>query len=253
MSTTNTAAEAVEDAHQELEEGDVEAAIDTLSEEVRRLAQENEHLQDRVDDLQDDLDESARIRWSSEDLNDAMLESSTGMELPFGRILNSRAGREVVSELKDRVSALEEGEVDVIIRGECDGNELPIERKIAERKAGGDLSSNKARATLIFPKFAGYAETRGGSQLVLSSSDVRNILQETTDRSDWPNETVKRAMEWTAKLTSPREDKADWDAYDDENLLTLQQGRGGNLELAADAEEYHEFYEEIAKSVEGSA
>ncbi|CQH61635.1 uncharacterized protein HHUB_3505 [Halobacterium hubeiense] len=100
----------------------------------------------------------------------------------------------------------------------------------------------------IFPKFGGHAETRGGSQLVLSSGDVRAILRETTDRSEWPNETIKRAMTWTANLTSRRDEKREWDACDDENLLTLRHGRSG--ELVVDIGEYREYYAELEEDQE---
>lgn len=244
MSTTD----AIQDAEEQFADGDVEGAFHTLVGEVKRLQDENDRLQDRVDDLENELDERAPIRWDSNSFQDAVVESSTGEEVPLGKVLGNKVGEyeyEVDYEaLEERIAAIEDGEADIVIRGEFDDDTLPIERKIAERQAGGDLSANKARATLIFPKFGGFAETCGGSQLVLSSSDVRTILTETTDRTDWPNETVKRAMSWTAKLTSPHDEQQDWDPRDEDNLLTLRNGRDGSLQLVADRDEYHEFMQE---------
>lgn len=244
MSTTD----AIQDAEEQFADGDVEGAFHTLVGEVKRLQDESDRLQDRVDDLENELEDRAPIRWDSDSFDDAVVESTTGMEIPIGKSIYSKVSEyeydQEYENLKERIEAIEDGEADIVIRGEFDGETLPIERKIAERQAGGDLSANKARATLIFPKFGGYSDTYGGSQLVLSSSDIRTILTETTDRSDWPNETVKRAMTWTAKLTSPRDEKQDWDPRDEDNLLTLRNGRDGSLQLVADRDEYHEFMQE---------
>jgi hypothetical protein len=250
MSTTD----AIHDAEEQFEHGDTAAAFRTLVSEVERLQDENQRLQERVDDLEHELGNRAAVRWDSEEFEDAIVESTNGTELPIGKSLGSKVGEyeyeNDYENLTERIEAIEDGEADIVIRGEFDGETLPIERKIAERQADGDLSANKARATLIFPKFGGYAETHGGSQLVLSSSDVRTILTETTDRSDWPNETVKRAMTWTAKLTSSHDEKQDWDARDEENLLTLQTGRDGSLELVADLDEFSEFYQRLEEAQE---
>jgi len=221
---------------------DLEAANDALR-------AENTQLEDRVSTLEAELDRRPHIEWAGPDPKDlAITSSEAGNTVKPYRAIRDRVETDTHELLEERVQRLEDGEANVIVRGEFDGDELPIERKIAMRKAGGDLSANKARATLIFPKFGGYAETRGGSQLVLSSSDVRAILRETTDRSEWPNETIKRTMQWTAKLTSRREEKHDWGARDDENLLTLRHGRDGELELVADIDEYREYYAELEEA-----
>jgi len=275
MSTTNDTS--IDTAVTQLDNSDVTGAVETLTEEVQRLRSETQALQDHVDDLEAERDEQAATIEALETENDQLRERVTDLEREFEarpniewagpdptdlaitsteakntvkpyRAIRDRVEADTHELLEERVQRLEDGEADVVVRGEFDGDELPIERKIAERKAGGDLSANKARSTLIFPKFGGYAETRGGSQLVLSSGDVRAILQETTDRSEWPNETVKRAMAWTAKLTSGRDEKREWDARDDENLLTLRQGRSGELELVADIDEYREYYAEIEEA-----
>lgn len=254
MSTTD----AIHDAEEQFEQGDTAAAFRTLVGEVERLQNENDQLQERVDDLEaqvdkleEELDERPDVEWEGPNPKDlGITASETGNTVYPYAAIDDRTHEEDFDYLEERVRQLEDGEADVVVRGEFDGEELPIERKIAERRGGGDLSANKARATLIFPKFGGYAETRGGSQLVLSSSDVRTILTETTDRSDWPNETVKRAMMWTAKLTSPHDEKQDWDARDEENLLTLQTGRDGALELAADLDGFNEFYQRLEEAQE---
>lgn len=275
MSTTNDTS--IDTAVTQLDNSDVTGAVETLTEEVQRLRAETQALQDHVDDLEAERDEQAATIEALETENDQLRERVTDLERelearpniewagpdptdlaitsteaentvkPY-RAIRDRVEADTHELLEERVQRLEDGEADVVVRGEFDGDELPIERKIAERKAGGDLSANKARATLIFPKFGGYAETRGGSQLVLSSGDVRAILRETTDRSEWPNETVKRAMTWTAKLTSRRDEKREWDARDDENLLALRNGRNGELELVADVDEYREYYAGIEEA-----
>lgn len=235
MSADNPRREAIETAHDQYENGETEAAFQTLLGEL-------DHMHSRVDDLETRLDNRAKVDWNSTDYVDADLESTTGQTIPLGSLLHRKVDPAQLEDLENRLQAVEDGEVDVIVRGEFDGSELPIERKIAERKAGGDLQANEARATLIFPKFGGYAETRGGSKLVIDSKDVRSILQETTDKTNWPNETIKRAINRTAELTSRRDTKQDWDPEDDENLLTLQRARDGTLELHADREEFQAFY-----------
>ncbi|WP_089649874.1 hypothetical protein [Halobacterium hubeiense] len=213
------------------------------------LHAENDRLQDRVSHLEDELDRRPHIEWAGPDPKDlAITSTEAGNTVKPYRAIRDRIETDTHELLEERVQRLEDGEANVVVRGEFDGDELPIERKIAMRKAGGDLSANKARATLVFPKFGGHADTRGGSQLVLSSSDVRAILRETTDRSEWPNETIKRTMQWTAKLTSHRDEKHDWGARDDENLLTLRRGRDGELELVADIDEYREYYAELEEA-----
>ncbi|CQH63966.1 uncharacterized protein HHUB_4240 (plasmid) [Halobacterium hubeiense] len=230
---------------------DLEAERDDQAATINALETENHHLRERVTDLEQELEDRPDIEWAGPDPKDlAITSTEAGNTVKPYRAIRDRVETDTHELLEERVQRLEDGEADVVVRGEFNGNELPIERKIAERKAGGDLSANKARATLIFPKFGGHAETRGGSQLVLSSGDVRAILRETTDRSEWPNETIKRAMTWTAKLTSCRDEKREWDARDDENLLTLRQGRSGELELVADIDEYREYYAELEEGQE---
>jgi len=215
------------------------------------LHAENDRLEDRVSDLEAELERRPHIEWAGPDPTElAITSTEAGNTVKPYRAIRDRVESDTHELLEERVQRLEDGEADVVVRGEFDGDELPIERKIAMRQAGGDLSANKARATLIFPKFGGHAETRGGSQLVLSSGDVRAILRETTDRSEWPNETIKRAMTWTAKLTSHCNEKREWDARDDENLLTLRQGRSGELELVADIDEYRDYYAELEEAQE---
>jgi hypothetical protein len=279
MSTTDdtTIDTAVDAAVTQLDNSAVTDAVETLAAEVQRLRAETQTLQDRVDELEAERDDQAAtinvletenrqlrdrvtdleheledrpdIEWAGPDPTDlAITSTEAGNTVKPYRAIRDRVETDTHELLEERVQRLEDGEANVIVRGEFDGNELPIERKIAMRKAGGDLSANKARATLVFPKFGGHADTRGGSQLVLSSSDVRAILRETTDRSEWPNETIKRTMQWTAKLTSRREEKHDWGARDDENLLTLRHGRGGELELVADIDEYREYYAELEEA-----
>jgi cell division protein FtsB len=228
---------------------DLEAERDDQAATIHALETENRQLRDRVTDLERELEDRPDIEWAGPDPTDlAITSTEAGNTVKPYRAIRDRVETDTYELLEERVQRLEDGEADVVVRGEFDGDELPIERKIAERKAGGDLSANKARATLIFPKFGGHAETRGGSQLVLSSGDVRAILRETTDRSEWPNETIKRAMTWTAKLTSRRDEKREWDARDDENLLTLRNGRSGELELVADVDEYREYYAELEEA-----
>lgn len=271
MSATETPT-AVTEAERQYQNDDVAAAFETLTEEVQRLHAENqrlndrvseleqthepednehqkpdyEHLEERVTDLERKLEAQPDIEWAGPDPKDlAITATDAGNTVKPYKAIRDRVEADQFDHLNERVRDLEDGNVDVVVRGEFDGEELPIERKIAERTAGGDLTANKARATLVFPKFGTHAQTHGGSQLVLSSSDVRTILTETTDRCEWPNETIKRVMQWTAKLTSRHDDAQDWRPRDDQNLLTLRTGRDGELELVADLEDYQQYYDQL--------
>lgn len=271
MSTTETST-AVTEAERQFQNDEVATAFETLTEEVQRLHTENqrlnervseleqqhepetnqdqkadyEHLEERVTDLERKLEDQPEIEWEGPDPKDlAITATEAGNTVKPYKAIRDRVESNQFDHLEDRVRDLEDGNVDVIVRGEFDGEGLPIERKIAERTAGGDLTANKARATLVFPKFGTHAQTHGGSQLVLASSDVRTILEETTDRCEWPNETIKRVMQWTAKLTSHRDNNQDWRPRDDQNLLTLRTGRDGELELVADLDDYQQYYDQL--------
>ncbi|MCD2204521.1 hypothetical protein [Halobacterium sp. KA-6] len=271
MSTTETPT-AVTEAQHQFQNDEVAAAFETLTEEVQRLHAENqrlnervseleqqhepednqdqkpdyEHLEERVTDLERDLENQPNIEWEGPDPKDlAITATAAGNTVKPYKAIRDRVETDQFDHLDERVRDLEDGNVDIVVRGEFDGEELPIERKIAERNAGGDLTANKARATLVFPKFGTHAQTHGGSQLVLSSSDVRTILAETTDRCEWPNETIKRVMQWTAKLTSRRDNTQNLRPRDDQNLLTLRTGRNGELELVADLEDYQQYYDQL--------
>ena len=271
MSTTETPT-TVTEAQRQFQNDEVAAAFETLTEEVQRLHAENqrldervreleqshepetiqdqkldyEGLEERITDLERDLEDQPNIEWKGPNpKNLAITATEAGNTVKPYKAIRDRVETDQFDHLDKRVRDLEDGNVDVVVRGEFDGEELPIERKIAERNAGGDLTANKARATLVFPKFGTHAQTHGGSQLVLSSSDVRTILEETTDRCEWPNETIKRVMQWTAKLTSRHDDNQDWRPRDDQNLLTLRSGRDGELELVADLNDYQQYYDQL--------
>ncbi|GGM72161.1 hypothetical protein J2752_002333 [Halarchaeum rubridurum] len=113
------------------------------------------------------------------------------------------------------------------------------------------MSANEERAAVVFPTFGGKARTVGGTKLVMSSDDVRQALDEKTDidAEDWPDETVRCVMRWTAKLTS-RDDDGDRDPRDEANLLTLTK-RNGRLALQAERDEWLEWSEDAAARLDG--
>lgn len=234
----------IDDALKQAEQENFKAAIQALIRAFDQLNDELSQLESAQTEVKQELEDQPDIEWAGPNPTGLKITSSEAGNTvyPF-KAIKGRVLQEEYEYLEERVRRLEDGDADVVIRGETDADQLPIERKLAERQAGGDLTANQARATLIFQKFGVYGETRGGSQFVLPSSDVRTILRETTDRTDWPNETIKRAMQWTAKLTSQRAEAKDRDPRDDENLLTLQTGRDGSLELVADLDEFREFFQ----------
>lgn len=206
---------------------------------VEDLEAENEALRERVEDLEaqpniefdGDSDEITNLR---------AVDPDEGCRIPVGLILSGT--RSDVNDLDDRVYAIETDQIDPGDVLDLDGtdNDLPIQRKTAERKSGAhDLSKNKERATFVWPEFQNRAQQSNG-QFILASWQVRNVLEE--NGLDTNPATVRRVMQFVAELTS-KKPKKERDPEDEDNLVTFSTGESENT-LRADKDEWQEFFEE---------
>jgi len=216
---------------------------DELEDEVQELRDRVDDLAASVETLQEKEQSRPDIDWDGPNPAElAFTAAETGNTVKPYSAIGARAKQRELDELLERVCALEDGEADVVVRSENDGDTLPIEASIAQRLNGtGNLSANEERATLVFPKFGSQASSWNG-KMKLDSDDVRAILDEQTDcaKEDWNYNTIKRVMKQTAKLTSQADDPEDRVADADENLFTLENGEK-RLELVAERDDWQEF------------
>ncbi|QLC34069.1 bZIP transcription factor [Halarchaeum sp. CBA1220] len=231
---------------------DLRALVEDLADEVRELRAENDALRERVADLEEQREREATVRWAGPNPADIeIVASETGNGVYPYQAITDKVDQRDVEDLEERLTDVEEGRADVVVRSEADPDALPIESRIARQQVGDDgMSANEERAAVVFPTFGGKARTVGGTKLVMSSDDVRQALDEKTDidAEDWPDETVRRVMRWTAKLTA--RDDGDRDPRDETNLLTLTK-RNGRLTLQAERDEWLEWSEDAAARLDG--
>ena len=221
--------------------------LDALESELEAKNERVDQLEARVDELETQNEETATVEWDGP--NPGTIEitaSETGNSVAPYAAITKKVDSLDFQTLKERVDALENGEVDIVVRGETDRDALPIENRIARRKAeDGSLTANEYRASLVFPKFGKHADSWSG-KLKLTSKDVRTILERQTgrDSEEWNYNTIKRTMRHVAKLTSSKgEDEPD--PRDEDNLITLRKGEK-RLELIAEKDEWNEFCDEAA-------
>lgn len=221
---------------------ELETIVDELQAENEALREENEALRERVDELES----QATVEWSSPNPNELKITDATNTNTVYPyRAISDKVRSEELDAIEERLTDIEEGRADVIVRSETNEDALPIESRIARQHAGDDgLTANEERAAIVFPTFGGRASTVGGSKLVMSSEDVRHVLTEKTNRSEWPAVTIRRVMTWTARLTSRGGGEAD--ARDEENLITLTK-RNGRLALEAERREWIEWSEDASE------
>jgi hypothetical protein len=136
-----------------------------------------------------------------------------------------------------RIWDLEIGEVDIQDVIDAGSNDLPIQTRTKERQTNPDaLRGNRKRATYLWPEFYARSRTTSGGNLVLTTPDAVNILDEVGAKHD--NETAKRAMRFVARLSGDHDDPDH-----DEHLIRFQSGERGKspARLVADAEEFEQF------------
>lgn len=216
------------------------ANIDALSTKLETRTQELREAEERIEELKD----TATLHWEGNDATDMMVESRDGAKYPVGTVIQSKVSGIRIDDLEERLRKVEDGELDVAVRSEASEDALPIERKIALDRNGEKLPNNESRATVVFPAFGGKAQTTGGSKLVMSSRQVREVLEDRTDRAEWDNMTIGRVMRKTASLTSYEDDADNRDPESEENLITLKK-RNGKLALVADRDEWLEWNKDV--------
>lgn len=215
----------------------------SVLERLSKLEAENQRLRERVDELETELESRARVTWDGPNPRNITItatETENSVQ-PYAAIVD-KPDQEDVDQLEARLTALEDGEAEVVVRSETSHDTLPMEAMVAARQHGtGDLTVNQRRATLVFAAFGSEPESWSG-KLRLDSHGVRRILSTKTNKDDWNSNTIKRVMKQTAKHTSPADDSEDRDPFDEDNLITLQNGEK-RLELVADLEEWKDWYE----------
>lgn len=221
---------------------DLREERDQLRERVDALEDLVEDLAGRVDELEAEAEETATVEWSGPNPAEMRIESADGSNTVYPyEAITTKADADTVDLLDERLTQVEEGEAEVVVRSEMDRDALPIESKIAQRQSGtGGLTANEERATLVFPAFGGKARSWSG-KMRLDSTTVREILADKTDKSAtrWNRNTILRTMEQVAKNTSTKEE-GERDPYDEDNLLTLEKG-DKRLELVANRDEWMEW------------
>ncbi|MFD1588061.1 hypothetical protein ACFR9U_13840 [Halorientalis brevis] len=92
--------------------------LEQQSDDTEALREENQQLRERVADLEARLDAQATLHWDSDDLQDVTLESTSGVEVPLGRIINAKVSEQDLDEhltdstLTDAVAELQSRELE---------------------------------------------------------------------------------------------------------------------------------------------
>lgn len=151
----------------------------------------------------------------------------------------------------ERLETLEVDELSVsqLLEAQNDAA-LPIQQLTAARKAGHmteENDKNRYRSTFVWSEFHKRAIKEPGA-LKLTSQQTQNIL----DGEDFPTNrnTVRRVMEWVAKLSNP--DPSVGDASDESNLLQLKKRDNKNV-LVADRQEFEELADVQSKQAQDEA
>lgn len=216
-----------------------EERLDEVEQTARNAHETAHEANGRVDDIKGELNQRTPVTMNGDDIKTLGVGSKDdGNYVPLGRIISGT--RNDVTDIEDRVYALEQDEVDVsdIIDGTDSDYQLPIQQATdARKKDVHDFAGNKLRATYVWPKFNKRSKP-DGSTLTLYSWQVKQILDD-NDRDTNPN-TVRRTMQFLAKLTSDKP-KDDRDPKDGDNLVTFH-NEGAENTLVADKDEWEEFF-----------
>lgn len=228
----------------------LEDRLDDALDRIDELEETVEQKEERIADLEAELESRAAVRWDEPSPREIVLERPGS---PQSVYLGEKVfdNTDLIEEIEDDVKQLKVQGVDaqdlVGMTGD-DEPELPIEDIVSQLRSDmrEDPSSNKARATVVFQAFGGRATSTNGGKLVLKSPAVRNILEdpEKGDMEEVNNNTLKRTIQQTAKLTSPHTKPEDRKARSPENLITVEK-RDGNLALVADSDEWHDYLSEV--------
>lgn len=229
---------------------DLQERVDDLEEELAEERDARREAEARVDALEDELESRAAVRWESDVGNPADIE----VEHPHRE--NKVAVGDKIYETSRLLDDLEydvhqlkvDGvdAADLVGLANDDDPALPIEDTLDALRSDirDDPSANKQRATVIFRAFGGRSSTTKGGKCVLESPEARKILEEKAGMTDVNRNTLKRSMKQCAKLTSTAP-PSERDAYDPTNLITIERRNSGKLALVADKGEWNEYLEEF--------
>jgi hypothetical protein len=238
---------------------EVVARLQEVEAELENERERRQAAEERIDELEAELDSRAPIRWEEgESPGDMVVENPAGFTWPLGGSILGRADKDVVDDIDDRLQRLEHGDVDVEeVVGITGDNEasLPIEDVIARCRSdvAEDPSANRKRAAVVFRAFGGRAESTQGGKMWLTSAQVEGIL---TDPERGAMDSVNRrtrktVMQMVAKLTTRRDDPDTGRARDEENnLITLTKKENGTLALLADTSEWNKYMREVEERIQ---
>jgi len=177
---------------------DVEAIVDDAVEEATAELQDtNERLRDRVDELEDELEQRATVEWDSDDVADLWVESAEGSRVPLGNMVESSVSETVFeSKLEDLTERLADGDLaDEPESGPSVDTETPLEDVVAlpETIAESELTANQQRARFVASGITDYAGKSTGGW-ALRSSEVKKVLKAGTG-CEGHDETVRRVID----------------------------------------------------------
>ncbi|MFD1588505.1 hypothetical protein ACFR9U_16120 [Halorientalis brevis] len=92
--------------------------LEQRTDDTDAVREENRRLRERVAELETRLDKQATLTWDSDDLQDVTLESTNGVKVPLGRIINAKVSEQDLDEhltdstLTDAVAELQSRELE---------------------------------------------------------------------------------------------------------------------------------------------
>lgn len=247
---------AAEERSEDGEDG-IREVVSQLQQRVEKLELENEHLRDRVEELEKKEEDSPNFYWDGDGIQGEDLKvklPAVDFDYPIGKVAKDLPGafdKSDFTQLWKDVQALKKGNIDELDMVTGAEPEIPIENdlaKLGNEHLEDDLTANEKRAAIIFRKFGGRSKAWSGT-LRLESADVSQMLEEQEGKKP-NNNTVSRAMRMAAKKTSGLA-KGDRDPHDKENNLLWVEKGDKYLELRAEKGEWLDFMEEVEERYSG--
>ena len=229
--------------------------IDTLTERVETLEQEQQKTEEALAEAEDRVDRTEAVADAAiAHIRQQWMYSTDALETRVDNVTTR-----VFENHEQRLQDIEHDRVDVsdLINSDVT-HDLEIQRKTAARLAAerkdvdSPLSGNKYRMTFLWREFIESAQKTKGGKLELDSSACRRRLERRAGIHDPNTNTVQRSMKMLARHTRRDggvSDSGEWD--DEDNLVRFEPGeRGGQAaRLVADAEEFREFAAEQSRAV----
>lgn len=222
---------------------DFEERLDEVESVARDAHETATEANERVDGVEGELNQRTPVTMDGDDIKTLGVgDQDEGNYAPLGRIVSGT--RNDMTDVEDRVYALERGEVsvsDVLDKGASDG-QLPIQRWRADVKEAdhpdetSGYTKNQARATMLWAGFVDHSNPSGG-KYKLSRSDATTIFRISDYDLPTDRNTVGRCMEFMARGTGPTDDPENED-----HIVTFHPGdQGSQSQLVADQNEWEEF------------